>query len=195
MLQILWAAFLLLGAVGGLLRGQAQAVSDAFLDGGKEALEMAFTMAGAMAMWSGVLKIGEKAGLMDALAKRLRPILTFLFPSVPENHPARGYIAANFAANILGLGWAATPAGLLAMESLQTLNKDRTTASNAICMFLVINLSSIQLVSITIPALRSQYGSAAPTEILSLALISTLISTFAGVFAAWLAEKRWKKWI
>lgn len=166
MLNVIWGFFLIGGILTGAFLGRMDLVTNAVIDGGRNAVELAFTMAGVVAVWSGILKIAEKGGMIDALAEKMEPFLDFLFPEVPRGHAARRYISANFAANFLGLGWAATPAGLLAMEELAKLNGKTGRASNAMCMFLVVNMSSLQLVTVNILAYRAEYGSAAPAEIM-----------------------------
>ncbi|ONI42350.1 nucleoside recognition protein, partial [Candidatus Epulonipiscium fishelsonii] len=151
------------------------------LNSSQTAVKICFETAGILAMWMGVMSIGEKAGLIDVLAKKMNPILDFLFPDVPKYHPARKYIATNIIANFLGLGWAATPPGLKAMVELQKLNRVKERATSAMCMFLIINISSIQLIPITMISYRNSYGSANSTEIVGPAIIATLFSTIAGV--------------
>jgi len=142
-------------------------------------------------VWSGVLKIAEKGGMIDALAEKMTPLMDFLFPSVPRSHKARKYIAANFAANFLGLGWAATPAGLLAMQELQKLNREeKGTASAAMCMFLTVNMTSLQLVTVNILAWRAEYGSRNPAEIVGVGIVATLITTVFGTVLAKIVEGR-----
>ena len=167
-------------------------VTNAVIDGGRNAVELAFTMAGVVAVWSGILKIAEKGGMIDALAEKMEPFLDFLFPEVPRGHAARRYISANFAANFLGLGWAATPAGLLAMEELAKLNGKTGRASNAMCMFLVVNMSSLQLVTVNILAYRAEYGSLAPAEIMGAGIAATLGTTLVGILLAKILEGRGK---
>lgn len=193
MLNWIWGFFLIGGIITGAFLGRMDAVTNAIIGSGKSALELAFTMAGVVATWSGILKIAEKGGMIDGLAKKMSPFLTFLFPEVPINHKARKYIAANFAANFLGLGWAATPAGLLAMKELEKLNKQQGCATNAMCMFLVVNMSSLQLVTVNILAYRSQYGSTAPAEIVGLGMVATLVTTLVGIVLAKMMEGRRKK--
>lgn len=171
MLNVIWGFFLIGGILTGAFLGRMDLVTNAVIDGGRNAVELAFTMAGVVAVWSGILKIAEKGGMIDALAKKMEPFLDFLFPEVPRGHAARRYISANFAANFLGLGWAATPAGLLAMEELAKLNGKTGRASNAMCMFLVVNMSSLQLVTVNILAYRAEYGSVAPAETMGQALL------------------------
>jgi spore maturation protein A len=136
------------------------------------------------------MRIAEKAGLIESLAGKMMPALRVLFPDIPRGHAAFKHIAANFIANILGLGWAATPAGLKAMDELQGLNNKSDTASDSMCMFMIINMSSLQLVTMNIIAFRSQYNSANPSEIIGPGIIATLGSTIAGVLVAFMLRKK-----
>ena len=192
MLNVIWGFFLIGGILTGAFLGRMDLVTNAVIDGGRNAVELAFTMAGVVAVWSGILKIAEKGGMIDALAEKMEPFLDFLFPEVPRGHAARRYISANFAANFLGLGWAATPAGLLAMEELAKLNGKTGRASNAMCMFLVVNMSSLQLVTVIILAYRAEYGSAAPAEIMGAGIAATLGTTIVGILLAKILEGRGK---
>ena len=192
MLNVIWGFFLIGGILTGAFLGRMDLVTNAVIDGGRNAVELAFTMAGVVAVWSGILKIAEKGGMIDALAEKMEPFLDFLFPGVPRGHAARRYISANFAANFLGLGWAATPAGLLAMEELAKLNGKTGRASNAMCMFLVVNMSSLQLVTVNILAYRAEYGSVAPAEIMGAGIAATLGTTLVGILLAKILEGRGK---
>lgn len=192
MLNVIWGFFLIGGILTGAFLGRMDLVTNAVIDGGRNAVELAFTMAGVVAVWSGILKIAEKGGMIDVLAEKMEPFLDFLFPEVPRGHAARRYISANFAANFLGLGWAATPAGLLAMEELAKLNGKTGRASNAMCMFLVVNMSSLQLVTVNILAYRAEYGSAAPAEIMGAGIAATLGTTLVGILLAKILEGRGK---
>lgn len=192
MLNVIWGFFLIGGILTGAFLGRMDLVTNAVIDGGRNAVELAFTMAGVVAVWSGILKIAEKGGMIDALAKKMEPFLDFLFPEVPRGHAARRYISANFAANFLGLGWAATPAGLLAMEELAKLNGKTGCASNAMCMFLVVNMSSLQLVTVNILAYRAEYGSIDPAEIMGAGIAATLGTTLVGILLAKILEGRGK---
>jgi len=145
-------------------------------------------MAGIVAMWSGLMRIGEKSGLVTSLSRRMRPLLHFLFPRIDPDGKAIEYIAMNFIANILGLGWAATPAGLKAMEELQKLNGGKKIASREMCTFMIINMSSLQLITINIIAYRSQYNSLNPSEIIGPGLFATLISSAVAVACAKIME-------
>ena len=129
--------------------------------------------------------------MIDTLAGKMTPIMDFLFPTIPRSHRARKYIATNFVANFLGLGWAATPAGLMAMKELQKLNREQEgTASSAMCMFLTVNMTSLQLVTVNILAYRTEFGSKNPAEIVGVGIVATLITTLVGIFAAKLLERR-----
>lgn len=192
MLNYLWAFMMLVGVLWAAFHGNLNAVTDGALSSAKEAVMLCITMLGVMSFWTGIMEIGQKSGLIERLSRRMGPILCFLFPRIPKDHPAMDHIATNMIANILGLGWAATPAGLRAMESLQELEEERRekkmsrafppgTASNEMCTFLIINISSLQLIPVNMIAYRSQYGSLSPTAVVGPALAATLISTVAGV--------------
>ena len=191
MLNGIWGFFIIGGILTGAFLGRMSFVTQAVIAGGRSAIELAFAMAGVVAVWSGILKIAEKGGMIDALAEKMTPLMDYLFPSVPRTHKARKYIATNFAANFLGLGWAATPAGLLAMKELQKLNREEEgTASAAMCMFLTVNMTSLQLVTVNILAFRSEYGSHNPAEIVGIGIVATLITTLVGTLAAKVIEGR-----
>lgn len=187
MLNYLWAFMILIGIVYGAVTGNIEAVSNGILDSAVEAVTLCMKMLGIIAMWTGIMHIGEMSGLVDAAARRLSPLIRFLFPEIPDKHPAKEHIATNMIANFLGLGWAATPAGLKAMESLKELDEERSggrlsgIASNEMCTFLVINISSLQLIPVNMIAYRSQYGSVNPAAIVVPALIATTISTVVGI--------------
>ena len=193
MMNYLWGGMILVGIIYGMCTGNMEQVTDAMLDAGKEAVSLGISMAGIVAMWSGVMRIAQEAGLIALIAKKMEPILNLLFPKLPKGHKAREYISTNMIANILGLGWAATPAGLKAMEYLGQLEEERrqkkvsgivrkaNVASNEMCNFLIINISSLQLIPISIIAYRSQYGSVNPTGIVGPAIIATSIGTLIAV--------------
>lgn len=189
MLNKLWGFMILIGILFAAATGQIAEVGTAAIDSSKEAVTLCITMLGIMSMWTGLMNIAKKAGIIDALTRALRPVLAFLFPGVPKEHKANEYMAANIISNVLGLGWAATPVGLKAMEELKTLNKGSHMASADMCTFLIINISSLQLIPVNIIAYRSQYGSVAPTSIIGMGLVATLISTAAGVIFSVAARK------
>ena len=190
MLNYLWAGMTLTGILLGALHGQMTAVTDGAIQASKEAVTLCITMLGVMTLWTGVLEIGHRSGLVDQLARKMGPVLTFLFPRLDPDGEARKQISVNMIANILGLGWAATPAGLKAMEELKKVEEERRkggaarqegTASNEMCTFLIINISSLQLIPMNMIAYRSQYGSVNPTAIVGPALAATFISTVVAV--------------
>ena len=186
MLNFLWAGMILLGVTYGAAAGRIEDVSNGFIEGGGEAVSLCITMLGIVSLWTGVMEIARKSGLIAGLKKKIAPLIKWLFPDVPPEHPASEYIAINLIANFCGLGWAATPAGLKAMEALAALQDERaghhvTNASDAMCAFLVINISSIQLIPVNIIAYRAEYGSVNPAAIIIPGIIATTISTLAGV--------------
>ena len=186
MLNYLWAGMMAAGILWGAFHGNLAAVTDGALESTKEAVTLCLTMLGIMSCWCGILKIGEEAGLIEALTRKMKPLIRFLFPKIPDDHPAAAFISTNMIANMLGLGWAATPAGLKAMEELEKLEEERRTvpkgtANDEMCTFLIINISSLQLIPINMIAYRSQYGSADPAAIVGPALAATAVSTLAGV--------------
>lgn len=191
MLNYLWGFMILIGIVYGAWNGTMPEVTQAAINSAKEAVALAITMTGVMAFWMGIMKIAEKSGLISAAVKKMHPVLKFLFPNIPKEHPAGHYIAVNMIANLLGLGWAATPAGLKAMEYMQQLNEKKNRATKEMCTFLIINISSLQLIPMNIVAYRSQYGSVRPTAVIGPGLIATTISTaVAVIFCKVMARKR-----
>lgn len=189
MLNFLWAGMICLGILYGAWQGNLADITNAALESAKDAVSLCITMVGVMAFWMGFMEIATKAGVIESLSKKLEPLIHLLFPNIPKGHKAQSYITTNFIANILGLGWAATPAGLKAMEALEELEEERRSgkvkgrvrergvASNEMCTFLILNISSLQLIPVNIIAYRSQYGSANPTGIIGAGLVATLVST------------------
>ncbi len=193
MLNYLWAGMILTGIIYGACTGNLVEITNAALDSSKEAIALCITMAGVMAFWTGLMEIAEQSGMITGLSRRMRPIIRFLFPDLPKGHPAARHITTNIIANILGLGWAATPAGLKAMEELKNIEDDRRKgvlygpvrkkgiASNEMCTFLIINISSLQLIPVNVIAYRSQYGSVNPAAIVGAGILATAVSTGAAV--------------
>ena len=189
MLNYLWAGMIAVGILWGAFHGNLAAVTNGALEAAKEAVTLCLTMLGIMSFWCGILKIGEKSGLISVLTEKMKPVIRFLFPNLPEDHPAASFLSTNMIANVLGLGWAATPAGLKAMEELEKLEEQRRksvgipkgTANDEMCTFLIVNISSLQLIPITMIAYRSQYGSTAPAAIVGPALAATAVSTLVGI--------------
>ena len=190
MLNFLWAGMIIIGIGYAALQGDIVGVTNAALDSSKEAVTLCLTMLGIMSFWMGLMEIATKAGIIEGLARLMRPAIRFMFPQIPKNHKANVHITTNVIANVLGLGWAATPAGLQAMESLGELQDERgcnrDVASNEMCTFLILNISSLQLIPMNMIAYRSQYGSANPTRIVGAGLIATMISTLVGcLYCKW----------
>lgn len=200
-MNYIWGGMLLLGIVAGVLTGNTQEITEAALQEAKEAVTLSTTMLGVVSFWMGFMQVAMDIGIMDKMTRIILPFLQFLFPKVPRQHKAMTAIATNFIANILGLGWAATPAGLQAMKELENLEKERKNmeyvtescekaASNEMCTFLVMNISSLQLIPVNIIAYRSQYGSVNPAGIIVPGIIATFISTFVAVVICVLHRNR-----
>ena len=208
MLNYIWAAMIVLGIIFGALNGNMKAVTEAALDSAGEAVSLCISMAGVMALWVGLMEVAESSGLILKLTRMLSPFVSFMFPGLPKGHKARDYISMNIIANILGLGWACTPAGLKAMEELAKLEEERGTpgyvsadgtakggvetmdgkkgkqgrvASNEMCTFLILNISSLQLIPVNMIAYRSQYGSVNPAAIVGPGIAATAVSTVVAV--------------
>ena len=186
MLNYIWFGMMFIAVIVGILTGNIDAVTQAAIDMAKTAVEIAIGLIGIMALWLGTMKIAEESGLIRIIARAIRPITIRLFPDVPEDHPAIGSIILNMAANLLGLGNAATPLGLKAMEELQDLNPEKETATNAMCTFLAINTSSIQLI---LPATVVAVLGAAANQIFINPILATGLSTIAAIIAVRFLEK------
>ncbi len=184
MLNFIWLTLLLSGIVVAAINGNIEVVTQAALKSANDAVDICINLIGIMCLWLGIMRIGEKAGLIEALSRIVRPIMVRLFPSIPSDHPALGAIIMNLSANILGLGSAATPFGLKAMQEMQKLNKGRIEASEAMCTFLALNTSCITLIPATIIAVRVNYNSGNPTEIVG----ATIFATSCAMIAATLAD-------
>ena len=186
MLNYIWFGMMFIAVIVGILTGNIDAVTQAAIDMAKTAVEIAIGLIGIMALWLGTMKIAEESGLIRIIARAIRPITIRLFPEVPEDHPAIGSIILNMAANLLGLGNAATPLGLKAMEELQELNPEKDTATNAMCTFLAINTSSVQLI---LPATVVALMGAAANQIFITTILATGLSTIAAIIAVRFLEK------
>lgn len=223
-MNYIWAAMILIGIIYGTLTGNVGAVSEAVLSSSKEAVSLCITMLGVVALWSGLMEVAKDSGLINSVSKGMRPLIRFLFPDIPKGHPAADHIIMNCAANFLGLGWAATPAGLRAMEALEELEEERRkedqagkwnreilkrgaserthalrpmprgTASNEMCTFLILNISSLQLIPVNIIAYRAQYGSVNPTAVIAPGIVATAVSTgVAVVFCKVMGRRRFRQ--
>jgi len=198
MLNYIWMAMLIIGFVVGIMNGRIADVTQAAIDSAKNAVDISIGLLGVMCLWTGLMKIAEKAGLVEHISKFVRPVMKVLFPGIPADHPAIGAIVMNLVANFLGQGNAATPLGIKAMTELQKLNKDKETATNAMSMFLVLNTSAIQLIPATIIALRSAQGSSNPSEITGTIWFASICATITGVifakmFSAGYREERYRE--
>lgn len=181
MINFIWAGLLIVGIVVGAFTGNMEAVTNAAIDSAKTGVNLALGLIGVMALWLGLMKIAEDSGIVEKLARALRPIMVRLFPDVPPEHPAMGAMIMNIAANMLGLGNAATPLGLKAMQELQKLSDDKETATNAMVTFLAINTSAVTLIPATTIGIISEAGATNPTEIIGPTLVATIISTIIAI--------------
>lgn len=194
MLNYIWGFMILFGLCICTINGSFEAVSNNLLSSAKEAIDLLIVMLGAISMWSGFLSIAEGSGLTQKLSLKMQPFIHFMFPNIPKNHPASFHICTNFIANILGLGWAATPTGIAAIKSLHALSNEQNLnssfASNEMCTFLILNISSLQIIPMNMIAYRSQYGSPNPLSIICPALIATSLTTFFSICLCKILTKR-----
>ncbi|MBE3588740.1 MAG: spore maturation protein [Thermoanaerobacteraceae bacterium] len=186
MVNYVWLGMIVFGILVAGANGQIEVVTRAALEGADKAVKTSLNLIAIITFWLGIMKLAEAAGLVRALARLVRPLSRFLFPDVPANHPAMGAIIMNLSANILGLGNAATPMGLIAMQELQKLNRgDPKTATNAMCTFLALNTSCLTLIPTTIIGIRVMYGSTDPTAIVG----TTIFATACGMTVAVLVDR------
>ena len=201
-MDLLWAGMLICGMIYAAFSGNLEAVTEIILSSAKEAVQLGIGMAGVLAFWTGLMEIAQDCGLVNRLTRSIRPVIRFLFPDIPDGHRAQEYISLNMIANMLGLGGAATPAGLEAMKALEQIEEERRnerragrkrpkgTASNEMCTFLILNISSLQLIPVNMIAWRSQYGSSNPEAIVGPALLATACSTLTAViYCKWKMRK------
>lgn len=181
MLNYIWLFLLAVGIVVAAINGRVEVVTNAALTSARDAVELCINLIGVMALWLGIMRIAEKSGLVNGLARCLKPLTLRLFPSLPPDHPAVGAIIMNLAANILGLGNAATPFGMKAMQELKQLNGDSAEASTAMCTFLALNTSCITLIPATIIGVRLSYHSTNPVEIVGPCIFATGLSMMVGI--------------
>src|SRR5688500_6000598 len=184
MLNYIWFGLMAIALVVGAFNGTLDAVTKGAVDSAKTAVEIAIGLVGVMTLWLGMMRVAEAAGLVTLLGRLLRPVLRWLFPEVPADHPASGAIVLSVAANMLGLNNAATPLSIKAMESLQSLNEQKDTATNPMVTFMALNTSGVQLIPATMIAVLVAAGSKDPTAIIAPSIIATAIGTLAAVIAA-----------
>ncbi|WP_044747968.1 nucleoside recognition domain-containing protein [Bacillus alveayuensis] len=182
MVNIIWMMMAIVGIMFAAVNGTIEEVNAAIFKGAKEAVTISIGMISILVFWLGLMKIAEEAGLLNALGTLAKPIVKRLFPEVPPNHPAMGYIVSNMIANMFGLGNAATPMGIKAMEELNKLNGNKDVASRSMVTFLAINTSSITLIPATVISIRMTYGSAAPGEIIGTTLVASALGTIGAIF-------------
>lgn len=193
MMNWIWLGLLVVGIVTAAFTGRMDAITKAAFDAAKTAVELSIGLIGIMALWLGLMKIAEAGGLVQALARAMRPVMRRLFPDVPADHPAMGSMLSNIAANLLGLGNSATALGLKAMQDLQSLNKTPDTATNAMVIFMAINTTAITLIPATVIGLRAAAGSAHPTSIIGTTLVSCATAMIVAVTAAKLLQRASRK--
>ncbi|WP_273129117.1 nucleoside recognition domain-containing protein [Metabacillus sp. HB246100] len=181
MVNLIWVSLTVIGIVFAMFNGTMEEVNEAIFKGGKEAVTISIGFISVLVFWLGLMKVAEKAGLLEKLGKLFKPIVTRLFPEVPPEHPAMGYMLSNMMANLFGLGNAATPLGIKAMEQLKVLNGNSDKASRSMITFLAINTSSLTLIPTTVIAIMMTYGSASPTSIVGPTLIATFLSTLGAI--------------
>lgn len=189
MLNYIWIGMIAIGFVIGVINGRIDEVTKAAIDSAGSAIQLAIGLLGVICLWTGLMGIAKKSGMIKFIAKVTRPVLKLLFPDIPKDHPALGSVVMNLAANFLGLGNAATPLGLKAMSELQGLNHNKSTATNSMCMFLVLNTSAIQLIPATVIAIRTNAHSGHPTEIIVTVWIASICATIAGITAVKLLSR------
>lgn len=192
MVSYIWFFLIVVGIVYSFLTGNISVINESILTNGADALELMLSIFPVIVLWSGIMKIAEEAGMLRKFAKILEPILSKLFPSVPKDNPSLGFIASNIAANMMGLGSAATPFGLKAMTELQKINDKKDTASVPMITFLVLNTAGVTIVPTTVLALRIAHGSANPSEIILPGAIATFCSCIGAVTIDYFIRKRGK---
>lgn len=194
MLNYIWAGMIIVGMVYAAFSGNLDTVGDGVLNSAKEAVSLCITMLGVMCVWTGLMEVAKESGLLDRLSRLLEPFINFMFPKLKKEKKAKEYIVTNTVANILGLGWAATPAGLKAMKELGRIEETRSpgnySASDEMCTFIILNISSLQLIPVNVIAYRSQYGSAAPAAIVMPAIIATAINTVVAIIYCKIRQKK-----
>ena len=192
MVNVIWVVLIFIAIIYSLLTGQVETINNGILTHATSGVNLIMEMMPLIVLWTGIMKIAEKSGLLHVFARALNPLLRRLFPSLPRNHKALGYIASNIGANMLGLGSAATPFGLKAMDELQKDNPKKTEATEAMITFLVLNTGGVTLIPTTVIALRIMHGSANPTEIIITSILATAVSSISGLVLDYFIRRRKK---
>ena len=193
MVNIIWCSFIIIGSIFCIVNGKLDLLNTEILGSAKSSLDMILKIFPVMALWLGIMKIASESGLLNKITKIVTPLFSKMFPEIPKNHEAIGYITSNMIANIFGLGNAATPFGLKAMQSLQEINPKKDTASRSMITFLVLNTSGLTIIPTTVISLRMMYGSSNPTSIVFPCIIATFLSTIAGLIMDYILAERSKK--
>jgi spore maturation protein A len=193
MVNKIWLGLIIIGFLFAAVKGDINTVTQAAFDGAATGVTVCFGLISVLVFWLGMMRIAEDAGLIKTISRLLGPVVSYLFPDVPKNHPAMGFILTNMSANLLGLGNAATPMGIKAMQQLQELNPDKDTASPAMCTLLALNTASITLIPTTLIAIRLNYNSANAAEIVGSTLIATIIATTAAIVADRFYRRRYTR--
>lgn len=190
MVNKIWAFFIIIGVIFGIINDKISVINESILNSTTTIIEMILKMFPVIALWLGIMEIAKESGLLDKLSNLFKPILSKLFPELPKNHEALGYISSNVVINMLGLGNAATPFGLKAMKSLYELNGKSKIASKSMITFLILNTSGLTIIPTTVISLRMMYGSASPTEIVPATIIATIISTILALLVDKIFRRR-----
>lgn len=190
MVNIIWATLIFIAIIYSFFTGNIETINNGILTHATSGVNLILEMMPLIVLWTGIMKIAENSGLLEIFSKVLNPLLSKLFPSLNKDHKALGYIASNIAANMLGLGSAATPFGLKAMEELQKDNPKKDTATEAMITFLVLNTGGVTLIPTTVIALRMMYGSANPTEIIITSILATTVSSFSGLMLDYIIRRK-----
>lgn len=192
MVNTIWALFIIIGVIFGILTGNIEGINNQILQCTKVSMDMILRIFPVLALWLGIMNIAKTSGLLNSLSNLFKPILSVLFPEIPKNHESLGYISSNVVVNMLGLGSAATPFGLKAMKSLQELNPKKDTATKSMITFLILNTSGLTLVPTTVISLRLMHGSTSPTEIVFATILATILSTIVALFIDKIFRKVYK---
>lgn len=190
MVNIIWASLIFIAIIYSFFTGNIETINNGILTHATSGMNLILEMMPLIVLWTGIMKIAENSGLLEIFSRILNPLLSKLFPSLNKDHKALGYIASNIAANMLGLGSAATPFGLKAMEELQKDNPNKDTATEAMITFLVLNTGGVTLIPTTVIALRMMYGSSNPTEIIITSILATTISSFSGLMLDYMIRRK-----
>ena len=192
MVNIIWCFLIVISIIYAIFSGNLSSINDEIILCGKNAFNLIITMLEVTVLWTGILRIAQNSGLLKKFAQFISPVLSKLFPSIPKGHESLDYICSNVAANMMGLGSAATPFGLKAMKSLQEINNDKLKASDAMITFLVLNTSGVTIIPTTVIALRMSYGSNNPSEIILTAILATICSSIAGLTLDYIIRRKRK---